>query len=104
MFALSQLCRWEQLYVLSLTQAMARARLHRLERGDTSGDLDGPAFEDIAMDSDEDMVPVPSSARGRGRGGRGRGGRGRGRGQFATQQSMQTYWIKKSCECFSQDI
>lgn len=81
MFTLSHLCQWEQSYVPSLTQAMARARLHRLERGETSGGLDGPAFEDIAMDSDEDRVPVPSPARGRGRG---RGGRGRGRGQFAT--------------------
>lgn len=89
MFTLSQLCRWVQLYVLSLTQVMARARLHRLERGDTSGDLDSPAFKDIAMNSDEDMVPIPSPARGRGRGGRGRGGRGRGRGQFATAKYVK---------------
>lgn len=83
---------------------MARARLHRLERGDTSGDLDSPVFEGIAMNSDEDTVPVPSPARGRGRGARGRGGRGRGRGQFATAKYAKLLKKKKSCECFSQDI
>lgn len=56
---------------------MDRARLHRLERGETSGDLD------VTMDSDEDAVPVPAPVRGRGRGGRARGGRGRGRGQLS---------------------
>lgn len=63
---------------------MDRARLHRLERGDTSGDLD------VTMDSDEDTeLPVPAPARGRGRGGRARGGRGRARGQLATAKWTQ---------------
>lgn len=65
---------------MSFTKVMDRARLHRLERGETSGDLD------VTMDSDEDTVPIPAPARGRGRG---RGGRGRGRGQLATAKLTQ---------------
>lgn len=66
--------------VLPFTKVMDRARLHRLERGETSGDLE---YGDVTMDSDEDTVPIPAPARGRGRGGRARGGRGRGRGLLA---------------------
>lgn len=73
----------EETCVLSFTEVMDRARLHRLERGETSGDLD------VTMDSDEGAVPVPAPARGRGRGGRARGGRGRGRGQLATAKRTQ---------------
>lgn len=71
------------------TEVMDRARLHRLERGETSGDLDAPAYGDITMDSDEDTAPIPAPARGRGRGGRARGGRGRGRGQLAKAKWTQ---------------
>uniref|UniRef100_H3CQQ5 Double-strand break repair protein n=1 Tax=Tetraodon nigroviridis TaxID=99883 RepID=H3CQQ5_TETNG len=67
-----------------IIEVMDRARLHRLERGETSGDRDAPAYGDVTMDSDEDTVPIPAPARGRGRGGRARGGRGRGRGAAAS--------------------
>lgn len=73
--------------VLSFTKVMDRARLHRLERGETSVDQD--AYGDVTMDSDEDTVPIPAPARGRGRGGRARGGRGRGRGQSAKAELTQ---------------
>eukprot|EP00066_Takifugu_rubripes_P004857 XP_003968494.2 PREDICTED: double-strand break repair protein MRE11A [Takifugu rubripes] len=82
-----------------IKEAMARARLHRLERGETSGGLDGPAFEDIAMDSDEDTVPVPSPARGRGRG---RGGRGRGRGAAASDPKPASRGRSKKASAPSQ--
>lgn len=68
---------------VSHSQAINRAKAHRLERGDVPGDrdvTDEPA--DVAMDSDEGSVPLPPPARGRGRGGRARGGRGRGRGEL----------------------
>lgn len=74
---------------MPFTKVMDRARLHRLERGETSGDLDAPAYGDVTMDSDEDAVPAPAPARGRGRGGRARGGRGRGRGQLAKANLAQ---------------
>lgn len=75
--------------VFSFTKVMDRARLHRLERGETSGDQDAPAYGDVTMDSDDDTVPIPAPARGRGRGGRARGGRGRGRGQSAKAELTQ---------------
>uniref|UniRef100_A0A7N6B9H3 Double-strand break repair protein n=1 Tax=Anabas testudineus TaxID=64144 RepID=A0A7N6B9H3_ANATE len=65
-----------------LSQAINRARAHRLERGDQPADLDiSSELADINMDFDEDPIPAPT--RGRGRGGRGRGGRGRGRGELS---------------------
>ncbi|XP_036926947.1 double-strand break repair protein MRE11 [Acanthopagrus latus] len=67
-----------------IKEAMDRAKAHRLERGDDSGDLDiSDDLADIAMDSDEALLPPPT--RGRGRGGRGRGSRGRGRGAAASE-------------------
>lgn len=63
---------------------MSRAKAHRLERGDDSGDVDiSDDLADVAMDSDEALLPPPT--RGRGRGGRGRGSRGRGRGSAASE-------------------
>lgn len=65
-----------------IKEAMSRAKAHRLERGDDSGDVDiSDDLADVAMDSDEALLPPPT--RGRGRGGRGRGSRGRGRGELS---------------------
>lgn len=64
----------------SHSQAINRARAHRLERGGDPEDLD--ISDELAMDSDEGSVQMPPPTRGRGRGGRGRGGRGRGRGEL----------------------
>uniref|UniRef100_A0A671W8A0 Double-strand break repair protein n=1 Tax=Sparus aurata TaxID=8175 RepID=A0A671W8A0_SPAAU len=67
-----------------IKEAMSRAKAHRLERGDDSGDVDiSDDLADVAMDSDEALLPPPT--RGRGRGGRGRGSRGRGRGSAASE-------------------
>ncbi|TMS07515.1 Double-strand break repair protein MRE11 [Larimichthys crocea] len=66
-----------------VTEAINRARAHRLERGGDPEDLD--ISDELAMDSDEGLVQMPPPTRGRGRGGRGRGGRGRGRGAAASE-------------------
>lgn len=74
---------------VSNSQAINRAKAHRLERGNAPGGLDvfdEPA--DVTMDSDEGSVPFPPPTRGRGRGGRGRGGRGRGRGELLCHLSQ----------------
>lgn len=64
-------------FILCLSQAMNRAKAHRIERDDDPED----ELADVALDSDDNSVPSPAPTRGRGRGGRGRGGRGRGRGE-----------------------
>uniref|UniRef100_A0A671W738 Double-strand break repair protein MRE11 n=1 Tax=Sparus aurata TaxID=8175 RepID=A0A671W738_SPAAU len=72
-----------------IKEAMSRAKAHRLERGDDSGDVDiSDDLADVAMDSDEALLPPPT--RGRGRGGRGRGSRGRGRGEYTCKETYPT--------------
>lgn len=61
-----------------ISQAINRAKAHRLERGEMPVDMS----VDLALESDEDAAPLAPPTRGRGRGARGRGSRGRGRGEL----------------------
>lgn len=68
-----------------LSQAISRAKAHRMQRGEAMDPDVLDEIVDVNMDSDEDSVsfPAPARGRGRGRGGRGRGGRGRGKGEVS---------------------
>ncbi|KAM9813155.1 double-strand break repair protein MRE11 isoform 2-T2 [Syngnathus typhle] len=77
-----------------IKEAINRAKAHRLERGETSLDINmSDPLSDV--DSDQDVAP----ARGRGRGAR---GRGRGRGAKASEPKSSTRGASKKTSMTSQ--
>ncbi|XP_057695728.1 double-strand break repair protein MRE11 [Corythoichthys intestinalis] len=79
-----------------ITEAMNRAKANRLERGETSMDID---MLDPASDVDSDENAAPSKGRGRGRGGR---GRGRGRGASSSEQKPSSRGASRKSSVTSQ--